>query len=71
MQASYTYSRYDADAEELDLLEGDERSRIEKRPGYQSTDQRHLLEASAVRLSLPACGFQVALEDLDEVSGAR
>ncbi|HXV74830.1 MAG TPA: TonB-dependent receptor [Candidatus Polarisedimenticolaceae bacterium] len=47
LQADYTYSVLEGDAQDLDLLVGDERSRFEVAPGYQAGDQRHFFRADA------------------------
>jgi Ca-activated chloride channel family protein len=50
LKGFYTYSIFEGDAHEFDLLEGDERSRIEVKQGNQSTDRRHVLRVSATSI---------------------
>jgi outer membrane receptor protein involved in Fe transport len=57
LQGFYTYSIFEGDAHEFDLLEGDERSRIEVRRGNQSTDRQHVLRVSAT--SITPWGFRL------------
>jgi hypothetical protein len=47
MQASYTCSVFEGTAASFDPLAGDERNRIEVRPGYQEDDQRHRITIRA------------------------
>ena len=42
MHASYTFSEAEGDGEEFDPIEGDERTLLVDRPGWQSDDRRHV-----------------------------
>jgi hypothetical protein len=57
IQASYTYSVFEGTAAAFDPLAGDERSRVEVRPGYQEDDQRHQIRIRAT--TTRARGFRI------------